>query len=128
MIVLLDTHLLLWAAAGSNKLPPKAADLIQDETNQLLFSAASLWEVAIKAGLNRPDFKISAGRLRRALFENGYDELPISGRHTAATANLPDIHKDPFDRILVAQAQIEDLTLFTSDRTVARYPGSIELF
>ena len=128
MIVLLDTHLLLWAAAGSNKLPPKAADLIQDETNQLLFSAASLWEVAIKAGLNRPDFKISAGRFRRALFENGYDELPISGRHAAAIANLPDIHKDPFDRILIAQAQVEDLTLCTSDRIVARYPGHIELF
>ena len=128
MIVLLDTHLLLWAAAGSNKLPPKAADLIQDETNQLLFSAASLWEVAIKAGLNRPDFKISAGRFRRALFENGYDELPISGRHAAAIANLPDIHKDPFDRILIAQAQVEDLTLCTSDRIVARYPGNIELF
>ena len=128
MIVLLDTHLLLWAAAGSNKLPPRAADLIQNETNQLLFSAASLWEVAIKAGLNRPDFKISAGRFRRALFENGYDELPISGRHAAAIANLPDIHKDPFDRILVAQAQVEDLTLCTSDRIVARYPGHIELF
>ncbi len=128
MIVLLDTHLLLWAAAGSNKLPPRAADLIQNETNQLLFSAASLWEVAIKAGLNRPDFKISAGRLRRALFENGYDELPISGRHAAAIANLPDIHKDPFDRILVAQAQVEDLTLCTSDRIVTRYPGHIELF
>ena len=128
MIVLLDTHLLLWAAAGSNKLPPRAADLIQNETNQLLFSAASLWEVAIKAGLNRPDFKISAGRFRRALFENGYDELPISGRHAAAIANLPDIHKDPFDRILVAQAQVEDLTLCTSDRIVARYPGNIELF
>ena len=128
MIVLLDTHLLLWAAAGSNKLPPRAADLIQNETNQLLFSAASLWEVAIKAGLNRPDFKISAGRFRRALFENGYDELPISGRHAAAIANLPDIHKDPFDRILIAQAQVEDLTLCTSDRIVARYPGNIELF
>ncbi|ROO30749.1 type II toxin-antitoxin system VapC family toxin [Salinisphaera japonica] len=128
MIVLLDTHLLLWAAAGSNKLPPRAADLIQNETNQLLFSAASLWEVAIKAGLNRPDFKISAGRFRRALFENGYDELPISGRHAAAIANLPDIHKDPFDRILIAQAQVEDLTLCTSDRIVARYPGHIELF
>ena len=128
MIVLLDTPLLLWAAAGSNKLPPKAADLIQDETNQLLFSAASLWEVAIKAGLNRPDFKISAGRLRRALFENGYDEVPISGRHAAAIANLADIHKDPFDRILIAQAQVEDLTLCTSDRIVARYPGHIELF
>ena len=128
MIVLLDTHLLLWAAAGSNKLPPKAADLIQNETNQLLFSAASLWEVAIKAGLNRPDFKISAGRFRRALFENGYDELPISGRHAAAIANLADIHKDPFDRILIAQAQVEDLTLCTSDRIVARYPGHIELF
>jgi PIN domain nuclease of toxin-antitoxin system len=128
VIFLLDTHLLLWAAAGSNRLPPKAADLIQDEANRLLFSAASIWEVAIKAGLNRPDFKVSAGRLRRALFENGYDELPITGRHAAAIANLPDIHKDPFDRILVAQAQVEDLTLCTSDRVLASYPGSIELF
>lgn len=127
MILLLDTHLLLWAAAGSDRLPARAVDLIQNDANQLLFSAASIWEVAIKAGLNRPDFKISAGRLRRGLFENGYDELPISGRHAAAIANLPDIHKDPFDRILLAQAQIEDLTLCTSDRLLADYPGNIEL-
>ena len=126
MIVLLDTHLLLWAATGSSKLSQKAADLIQDEANQLLFSAASIWEVAIKTAFDRPDFKVPAGRLRRALFDNGYDELPISGRHAAAVANLPNLHKDPFDRILIAQAQVEDLMLCTSDSLVAEYPGNIE--
>jgi PIN domain nuclease of toxin-antitoxin system len=127
VIALLDTHLLLWAAAGSDRLSTRATKLIQDESNQLLFSAASIWEVAIKAGLKRQDFKVSASRLRRGLFENGYDELAVTGRHAAAIANLPAIHKDPFDQILVAQAQVEDLTLFTNDQTVARYPGNIEL-
>ena len=127
MILLLDTHLLLWAAAGSPRLSSKAGELILDENNRLLFSAASIWEVAIKTALNRPDFQVSAWRLRRGLFDNGYDELPVTGRHAAALANLPLIHKDPFDRILVAQAQVEDVTLYTNDRIVAIYPGPIEL-
>lgn len=83
--------------------------------------------MAIKTGPNRPDFQVSASRLRRGLFDNGYDELPATGRHAAALANLPDIHKDPFDRILLAQAQVEDITLYTNDRIVASYPGPIEL-
>lgn len=126
MILLLDTHLLLWAATEPHKLSAQATELIQNENNQPLFSAASIWEVAIKSGLNRPGFQVSASRLRRGLFDNGYDELAITGRHAAAIANLPDIHKDPFDRVLIAQAQVEEITLFTSDGTVARYPGNIE--
>jgi PIN domain nuclease of toxin-antitoxin system len=126
VILLLDTHLLLWAATEPHKLSAQATELIQNENNQPLFSAASIWEVAIKSGLNRPGFQVSASRLRRGLFDNGYDELAITGRHAAAIANLPDIHKDPFDRVLIAQAQVEEITLFTSDGTVARYPGNIE--
>lgn len=126
MILLLDTHLLLWAATEPHKLSAQATELIQNENNQPLFSAASIWEVAIKSGLNRPGFQVSASRLRRGLFDNGYDELAITGRHAAAIANLPDIHKDPFDRVLIAQAQVEEITLFTNDGTVARYPGDIE--
>lgn len=90
-----------------------------------LVSAASLWEVAIKAGLGREDFQVDAAILRRGLLEHGYAELPISGAHATAVAGLPNIHKDPFDRILVAQAQLEGITLLTTDAIVARYPGPI---
>lgn len=84
-----------------------------------------MWEIAIKSGLRRPDFRIDPRRLRRRLFDNGYIELPVSGEHTVSLGSLPAIHKDPFDRILVAQAMIEDMTLLTSDVMVAQYPGPI---
>ena len=90
-------------------------------------SAASLWEIAIKSGLGRPDFHVDPRLLRRGLLENGYDELAVSGDHATAVDLLPPIHKDPFDRILVAQAQIEGITLLTTDDFVARYPGPIRM-
>ncbi len=127
MRILLDTHVLLWAAATPERLPPAARALIEDAANEPCFSAASLWEVAIKSGLGRDDFSIDPRLLRRALLENGYAELPITGAHAVAVDLLPPIHGDPFDRLLVAQAQIEAMTLLTADEIVARYPGPVEL-
>ena len=125
MKLLLDTHLLIWAAIGSDRLSAKARKSIEDPINELYFSAASLWEIAIKNGLGRADFQVDARVLRRALLDNGYQVLPITGAHTVAVESLPPIHKDPFDRILVAQATAEGITLLTSDVLVAKYPGPI---
>ena len=127
MNLLLDTHILLWAAAEPDKLSPEAATLISNESNRLYFSAASLWEVVIKNGLGRPDFHVDPHLLRRGLVDNGYSELPITSQHALAVSHLPDIHKDPFDRILVAQAETEGFLLLTSDELVARYPGPVQL-
>ncbi len=125
MNLLLDTHILLWAASQPNRLSEEAIELISDTENKLYFSAASLWEVVIKNGLNRPDFYVEPHILRRGLVENGYLELAITTQHTLAVSHLPDLHKDPFDRILVAQAESEGFLLLTTDETVARYPGPI---
>jgi PIN domain nuclease of toxin-antitoxin system len=125
MKLLLDTHVLLWAAAQPERLPAKARRLLNDEQNQLLFSAASLWEIAIKRGLRRKDFQVDPRLLRRGLLDNGYHELPILSDHVVAIDGLPTIHKDPFDRLLVAQAMVEGVTLLTLDPIVAEYPGPI---
>jgi PIN domain nuclease of toxin-antitoxin system len=125
MKVLLDTHLLLWAAAEPRRLSKQARALIDNPDNDLLFSAASLWEVAIKRRLGREDFKVDARLLRRGLLDNGYGELPIISDHVVAIDSLPPIHKDPFDRILVAQATVEGVTLLTIDPVVSQYPGPI---
>jgi PIN domain nuclease of toxin-antitoxin system len=123
--LLLDTHLLLWAAAQTARLSSAARAMLADESAQLLFSAASLWEIAIKRGLERDDFRVEAGALRRSLLENGYGEIAINGAHAVAVETLPHIHRDPFDRILIAQAIVEGVTLVTSDPVVAKYPGAI---
>jgi PIN domain nuclease of toxin-antitoxin system len=123
----LDTHLVLWAAGEPRRLSRQARLLIDNTDNELLFSAASLWEVAIKRGLRREDFTVDARLLRRGLLDNGYGELPINSQHAVALESLPPIHKDPFDRILVAQAVIEGITLLTTDSRVARYPGPIRM-
>ena len=125
MKLLLDTHLLLWAAVDSERLSAPARALIEEPENTLLFSAASLWEVAIKSGLGRDDFQVDARLFRRGLLDNDYRELPIIGAHVIAIDALPPIHKDPFDRILVAQAMVEGITLLTADSRVAQYPGPL---
>ncbi len=125
MKLLLDTHLLLWAAGEPMRLSKQARALIDNPDNELLFSAASLWEVAIKRGLGREDFKVDARLLRRGLLDNEYRELPIISDHVVATESLPLIHRDPFDRILVAQATVEGITLLTIDSLVSQYPGPI---
>jgi PIN domain nuclease of toxin-antitoxin system len=125
MKLLLDTHLLLWTANESSRLSHTARKLINDLDNELLFSAASLWEIAIKNSLGRDDFRVDARVLRRGLLDNGYLNLPITGEHAVAIDSLPPIHRDPFDRILIAQATVEGITLLTVDPLVAKYPGPI---
>jgi PIN domain nuclease of toxin-antitoxin system len=125
MKLLLDTHLLLWAAGEPRKLPAAALALIDDPANELIFSAASLWEIAIKRRLGRNDFRVDPRQLRRGLLDNGYLELPITSEHAIAIDGLPPLHKDPFDRILIAQATIEGITLLTADPIVARYRGPV---
>ena len=127
MKLLLDTHLLLWAAGQPDRLSQEARALISEPKNELFFSAANLWEVVIKRALGRDDFKVDARVLRRGLLDNGYSELPIGSEHVVAMDSLPPIHKDPFDRILVAQASVEGITLLTADESLAQYPGPVRL-
>jgi len=123
--LLLDTHLLLWAARPSPQLSSRARRLINDPDNELVVSAASLWEIAIKSALRRPNFRLDARLFRRNLLNNGYDEMAVTGEHAVAVANLPPLHRDPFDRILVAQSIVEGITLLTSDPRVAQYPAPV---
>ncbi len=125
MKLLLDTHLLLWASGTPDRLSAEARALIESPQNELFFSAASLWEIAIKRGLGRDDFQVDTRLLRRGLLDNGYSELPIASEHAVAVESLPPLHKDPFDRILVCQAMIEGIILLTSDPMVAEYPGPV---
>ena len=127
MNLLLDTHLLLWSAGRDRMMSAEADALVRDERNTLWFSAASIWEVAIKTGLGRPDFRTNPSVLRAGLLANGYAELDISGRHTVGVIDLPPIHNDPFDRILVVQGRVEGMVLLTSDARVAEYGGAIRL-
>mgnify|MGYP001258128841 FL=1 len=125
MKLLLDTQVLLWAAGVPTRLSAAARKLLDDTRHELLFSAASLWEIAIKNGLGRADFRADPGALRRGLFDNGYRELPVTGEHAVAVGALPPLHKDPFDRMLLAQALCEGVTLLTSDVELARYGGPV---
>ena len=125
MKLLLDTHILLWAAGTPERLAPPVRSLLDAEENELWFSAASLWKISIKSALGRDDFQVNARILRRALLDNGYHEVAISSRHAVEIDILPELHKDPFDRILVAQASVEGFTLLTADRMLTQYPGPI---
>ena len=127
MKLLLDTHVLLWAAGAPERLASDIRALLDDPDNQPIFSAASLWEIAIKKSLGRGDFIVDARALRHGLLDNGYSELAVSGEHAVAVDALPPIHKDPFDRILVAQAIVESVTLLTADAIVAQYPGPVRM-
>lgn len=121
MNLLLDTHLLLWAASAPERLSAKARGLLLAADNQLMFSSASLWEISIKRSLGRADFNVDPRRLWRMLLVNGYRELPVTCEHTIALNELLPLHKDPFDRILVAQARVEGLLLLTVDKAVGKY-------
>ena len=127
MKLLLDTHLLIWTAGDPNKLSKAARTLIEDRGNEIAFSAVSIWEIAIKFALNRPDFVVDPHLVRRGCLENAMTELAITSAHAIITASLPPIHKDPFDRLLVAQAMAEGITLLTADETIAQYRGPIRL-
>jgi len=123
--LLLDTHILLWAASQPERLSVAARRLIDAPINELLFSSACIWEVVIKRGRGRKDFEVDPRLLRRGLLDNGYAELTITSQHAIVVDTLPPLHRDPFDRILVAQAMVEGVTLITADPIVAKYPGSI---
>lgn len=125
MKFLLDTHLLLWATGETHLLPKGSLPLLSDTTNELVYSAASMWEIAIKKGLGRHDFQRDLHVMHRGLRETGYIELPVTSAHGLAVSTLPAHHKDPFDRLLIAQAIVEGTTLLTADATVALYPGPI---
>jgi PIN domain nuclease of toxin-antitoxin system len=127
MKLLLDTHLLLWAAYRPERLSAAALAMIEAEDAALIFSAASIWEVAIKRGLNRKDFTAEPAILRRGLMDNGYTELPVTGAHAAAVLGLGPLHGDPFDRLLLAQARHEGFLLLTSDAALAAYDGPVQL-
>lgn len=131
MRLLLDTQLLLWSggwlvsAGGGSRLSAEAITLIADEDNEPVFSPISIWEVAIKTALGRADFAVDPRALRRGLLDNGYHELAITSAHAAAVGDLQPLHKDPFDRLLIAQAMVEGFILLTTDGLVAQYPGPI---
>lgn len=121
MNLLLDTHLLLWAAGQPDRLPARARDMLLDSGNTLSFSSASLWEIAIKRGLGRDDFRVDPRRLWRMLLANGYREVPVTSEHALAVGELPNLHRDPFDRLLIAQARVDALLLLTADEAVGNY-------
>ena len=125
MNLLLDTQILLWAASAPERLPGPMQSMIEDPGNRLHFSAVSIWEVAIKSGLHRTGFSIDPRLLRRGLLEHEYVELPVLGNHACAVDLLPQIHNDPFDRMLIAQSRIEGLTLYTADAKLGGYAGPI---
>ena len=123
-MILADTHVLLWAASNSRRLSEKARTIIHEASERRWFSAASVWEIAIKRARHR-NFDVDVEMLRNGLRENGWQELGVTSEHAVAVLELPPIHKDPFDRMLLAQARVAGLTLLTSDQTVARYPGNV---
>lgn len=127
MRLLLDTHVLLWAVGSSRRLSEEARGLIENPENDVVYSAASLWEIAIKAGLRRRDFRIDVEAFHAALPEVGLTELPIRAAHAVRVVELPKIHRDPFDRMLVAQALGEPLVLLTNDEILARYPAPVRV-
>lgn len=125
MKLLLDTQILLWAAGQPERLSPAARKLLGNRRNELLFSAASFWEISIKNALGREDFRVEPRLLRRGLLDNGYTELPVTSQHVVSIDSLPPLHKDPFDRLLLAQATTEGIILVTGDAQLARYPGPV---
>jgi PIN domain nuclease of toxin-antitoxin system len=123
--LLLDTHILLWAAGEPERLSESARTLLTTPGNTLFFSAASIWEIVIKLGLGREDFKVDPYRLRKMLIAHGYTEVAVTTEHALKVYSLPFLHKDPFDRLLIAQARTEGMLLLTGDASVSQYQESI---
>jgi PIN domain nuclease of toxin-antitoxin system len=113
--------LVLWTAIAPDRLSKRAAALVSSRDVEASFSLATLWEVAIKTSLEKPGFKVDSTALRNGLLDQGFKQVDIRPEHLAVVARLPWHHRDPFDRLLVAQAFVEGLTLLTSDRLLARY-------
>lgn len=123
--LLLDTQLLLWRTFEAGRLSLAASELLTERAKTVHFSTVSIWEVAIKYARRKPDFVIDPVPFRHLLLANGFIELNLTPAHILATVDLPPIHKDPFDRILIAQALVEHMQLLTADTYIARYPGPI---
>jgi len=121
--LLLDTHVLVWWLAGGARLPAPARDLVRDPENEAFFSAASIWEVAIKSALGK--IRVRPAEMIAALGQGGIRELPVTASHAAHVCSLPDHHRDPFDRLLVAQCAVESMRLLTVDRALARYGSNV---
>jgi PIN domain nuclease of toxin-antitoxin system len=126
--LLLDTHVLLWSLAASRRLPAALRELVIDPRNSVSYSAASVWEIAIKSGLGRRDFRIDLSQVLHAAAATGFLELPVSAAHAARVTTLPAHHKDPFDRILVAQATHEAAILLTNDERLHPYGPVVRVF
>jgi len=123
--LLLDTHIVLWAAGQPERLSESARTLLTTPDNILFFSVGSIWEIVIKRGLGRDDFKVNPRRLREMLITHGYIELAVAAEHVLAIESLPPIHKDPFDRLFLAQARTEGMLLLTVDAVVSQYKESV---
>lgn len=126
MRILLDTHVLIWVVADVDRLDAKTADELEDTANEILFSAASIWEIAIKYRLSRPDFAHEPNQIADAARETGFSELPVYAAAAAAVATLPPRHRDPFDRLLVAQALTEPALFYTADTELASYSDLVK--
>jgi PIN domain nuclease of toxin-antitoxin system len=126
MKFLLDTHYVLWIPIDDPKISLKARAILESPANEFVFSVSSIWEIAIKRGQQRRDFRSDPREIRRLMLENGYGELTVQSQHAVAVDSLAPIHKDPFDRILIAQAMVEGITLLTADPKIAKYPGPIQ--
>lgn len=127
MKLLLDTQLILWTAKDSDRLSNEARKMISDSENEILFSPINIWEITIKNALQRPDFKANPRLIRRAMVDNGYLELPMVSEHALAVDTLPPVHRDPFDRILIAQAKAEGILLLTADTMLEQYGEPVRL-
>jgi PIN domain nuclease of toxin-antitoxin system len=125
MKFLFDTHVAIWTLFDDSRLSQAARDILINPGNEFLFSVCNIWEIAIKRGLYAPDFHLDPREIRLYLLRNGCEELTIQSKHVVEVDSLPPIHKDPFDRILIAQAMVEGITLLTADAVIAQYPGPI---
>jgi PIN domain nuclease of toxin-antitoxin system len=127
MRILLDTHVLLWSLAREDRLDRATRSLIEDSSTDVLFSAASIWEIAIKSRLGRPSFQLAPSEIAAAAIETGFTELPVRSPAACLVAELPPHHRDPFDRLLVAQAMTEPARLYTADKQLVPYSELVEL-
>ena len=119
---LLDTQVIAWLAEGSTKLSEKSKDVILDPAAELYFSAASVWEMAIKISIGKLKLPISLrSMIERQVEINGLQEIPVTSEHSLAVEHLEILHREPFDRILICQAQIEGMTIITSDQSILSY-------
>ena len=127
MRILLDTHVLLWALVSPKRLGKEARGIIESPDNEVLFSAASIWEIAIKSALKRPDFRVAPDMIAAAAIQSDFVELPVRSAAASLVAKLPAHHRDPFDRLLIAQAMTEPASLFTVDAQLLAYSELVRL-